>query len=64
MNEMRATSRIDPYRKQGLIDLDIKSKEWQNWCDDVACYFTLRYVLTKEPIPFCPLSLYGENING
>ena len=42
---------LTKYGRQGLIDLDTESKEWQNWCDDVILYFTLRYVLTKEPIP-------------
>ena len=52
---------LTQYGRQGLIDMDINSKEWQNWCDDVACYFTLRFVLTGEPMPICPTSAY-ENV--
>ena len=52
---------LTQYGRQGLIDMDIKSKEWQNWCDDVCCYFTLRFVLTEEPMPICPTSAY-ENV--
>ena len=58
---MNIKKELTQYGKQGLIDMDIKSKEWQNWCDDVACYFTLRFVLTGEPMPICPTSAF-ENV--
>ena len=55
---------LTKYGRQGLVDLDVSSQEWQDWCDDVACFYTLRYVLTEEPIPICPKSVFQDFPDG
>lgn len=51
---------LTQYGKQGIIDLDVQSKEWAEWCDDVLLYFAGRFVISGEAMPVCPTSMWND----
>lgn len=40
------------YNKEKLIELhNEKTKNWENWCNDVLLFYVSRQILFKRPIP-------------